>query len=72
VAAVSGDLDELGRAQRDFAAGYRLGYATGYDHGRHQAEQDMARAWRLAAQRVRATLAAPTFAELQRRRGEAS
>ena len=35
------------------------------------AEDDMARRWRTAAERVRRVLAQPTFAELQRRRGEA-
>jgi hypothetical protein len=38
----------------DFAAGYRMGYETGYDLGVATAEQDMAEAWMAEVQRIRA------------------
>jgi hypothetical protein len=51
---------------------YRLGRADGYTEGYWDAEHEMAHAWALTAAAVRETMSQPTFAELKRRRGEAS
>lgn len=53
-----------------FVLGYRLGYAAGVDVGRGQLEAEYAADWHDLFLHVRRELAQPTFAELQRRRGD--
>jgi hypothetical protein len=68
------EADRL-EAEREFRSGYTLGYACGFEIGWHRgygdSEREHERAWHVAAQKVRDTLALPTYGELQRRRGEA-
>jgi hypothetical protein len=49
---------------------FHLGRSVGYDTGRWDADHEMADAWAQMASKITATLAQPTYDELQARRGE--
>lgn len=63
------NLGRLTKLQRNlFHAGYDCGLTDGITIGRRLAEQEMAAAWALATQRVRAARREPTHDDLVQRR----
>ena len=47
---------------------YDRGHAAGYHEGYEQAAHDLERNWQVLAQRIKRNAAAPTYAELRKRR----
>jgi hypothetical protein len=58
--------------QPALAHSYEMGRQDGYAAGYAEAERDMAARWHSMWTKTRKVLRRPTFAELQRRRGEAA
>lgn len=63
-------VESLGWAGVGWHVGYREAYRRGWDDGYRAAEHDMEIHWFALACKVRQDASRPSFAELQRRRGE--